>query len=310
MYKCRLERASENKSYRKNNIRQRLFICDLPHCSTFACFPVGKALTLFETNPPYALHQTNSAYCSPMNPLDNVRIILVEPGTPGNIGATARVLKTTGIHQLALVNPGEWDTPEARKFAHGSGNILDTCRVYPDLASAVADCHVVVGTTHRVGRFRDVITSPQLIVSQLATQIHHRRVALVFGREKDGLWHDELMLCHQLLRFPTAVSYPSLNLSHAVLLLTYELYAAVGETPPAPDIHPATAAEREQMYANIQHALNDIEFTPYNDDPDHFSRVLRRFFNKVDMEIRDVRAIQTICGQIRKFSRRHRSDPE
>ena len=245
-----------------------------------------------------------------MNPLDNVRIILVEPGTPGNIGATARVLKTTGIHQLVLVNPAEWDTPEARKFAHGSGDILDACLVYPDLASAVAECHVVVGTTHRVGRFRDVPTTPKVVVSQLASQIHHCRAALVFGREKDGLWHDELMLCHQLLRFPTAVSYPSLNLSHAVLLLTYALYAAVGETPSPPGVQLATTAEREQMYANIQHALNDIEFTPYNGNPDHFSRVLRRFFNKVDMEIRDVRAIQTICGQIRKFSRRHRSGAE
>ena len=241
-----------------------------------------------------------------MNPLDNIRVVLVEPATPGNIGATARVLKTTGLSQLALVNPGTWDTPEARTFAHGAGDILDSSQVFSSLAAAVADCHIVVGTTHRQGRFRTVTSEPHALIAQLAAQAHHRRVALVFGRERDGLWHEELALCHQVLRFPTAVAYPSLNLSHAVLLFTYGLYRAVGETPPAPAAPLATASERERMVAQIVQALAEIEFTPYNNEPDHFGRVLRRFFNKVELEVRDVRAIQTICGQIRKFSRRYR----
>ena len=238
--------------------------------------------------------------------MHNVRVILVEPATPGNIGATARVLKTVGIQKLVLVNPGAWDTPEARRFAHGSGDILDNCQLFPDLATAISDCHFVVGATHRIGRYREVISSPQQTVSQLATKVHHYQVGLVFGREKDGLWHDELMLCQQLLRFPTAVDYPSLNLSHAVLLLTYQLYTALGDAPAKPQLELASSGEREQMYANINQALTEIEFVPYNDDPQHFSKVLRRFFNKIDMEVRDIRAIQTICSQIRKFSRRHR----
>ena len=241
-----------------------------------------------------------------MNPLDNIRVVLVEPATPGNIGATARVLKTTGLSQLALVNPGAWDTPEARAFAHGAGDILDGSQVFSSLAAAVADCHIVVGTTHRQGRFRTVTSEPHTLIDQLAAQAHHRRVALVFGRERDGLWHEELALCQQVLRFPTAVAYPSLNLSHAVLLFTYGLYRAVGEAPPAPAAPLATASERERMVAQIVQALAEIEFTPYNNEPDHFGRVLRRFFNKVELEVRDVRAIQTICGQIRKFSRRYR----
>ena len=68
----------------------------------------------------------------------------------------------------------------------------------------------------------------------------------------------------------------------------------------------ATVDERERMFTQILQALAEIEFTPYNNEPDHFGRVLRRFFNKVDLEVRDVRAIQTICGQIRKFSHRYR----
>ena len=241
-----------------------------------------------------------------MSPLDNIRVVLVEPATPGNIGATARVLKTTGISKLALVNPGAWDTPEARTFAHGAGDILDTSQVFPNLDAAVADCHIVVGTTHRQGRFRTVTSAPGPLIDQLASQAHHRCIALVFGRERDGLWHEELEICHQVLRFPTAAAYPSLNLSHAVLLFAYGLYAAVSEKPSDSPVQLATAGERERMFAQILQALAEIEFTPYNNKPDHFGRVLRRFFNKVDLEVRDVRAIQTICGQIRKFSHRYR----
>ena len=241
------------------------------------------------------------------NPLDNIRVVLVEPASAGNIGATARVLKTTGIQQLCLVNPGAWDNDESRRLAHGSGEILDRCRIFPDLASAVAECHYVVGTTHREGRYREVIADPATVLAKVVDRLHHQRIALVFGREKDGLWQEELMRCHLLLRFPSAVAYPSLNLSHAVLLFAHALYSATTDPPPAPTAELATADDREQMYANITEALNAIEFTPYNGDPDHFGRVLRRFFNRVQLEIRDVRAIQTICGQIRKFGQRHRS---
>ena len=241
------------------------------------------------------------------NPLDNVRVVLVEPASPGNIGATARVLKTTGIQQLCLVNPGDWDNDESRRLAHGSGEILDRCLIFRDLPSAVTECHYVVGTTHREGRHREVIADPDTVLAKVVDRLPHQQIALVFGREKDGLWQEELMHCHMLLRFPSAVAYPSLNLSHAVLLFTYALYNATTDHTPAPIAELATAGDQEQMYANINEALSAIEFTPYNDDPDHFSRVLRRFFNRVQLEIRDVRAIQTICGQIRKFSQRHRS---
>jgi len=241
-----------------------------------------------------------------VNPLDNIRIVLVEPATPGNVGATARVLKNTGISRLVLVNPGTWDTPEARWMAHGSEEILDACEIYPDLPRAVADAHLVVGTTHRVGRFREVISTPREAIFQIASLAHHHQVAVVFGREKDGLWKGELLHCHQVIRFPSAVSYPSFNLSHAVLLSTYELFTAVQKVRPASRQNLASAVEREQLFRHLEEALAAIEFRPYNDDSRNFTRVIRRFFNKILLDKRDVRVIHRICGQIGKFAARHR----
>jgi len=237
-----------------------------------------------------------------MNPLDNVKVVLVEPAVPGNIGASARVLKNTGISRLALVNPGAWDTPEARWLAHGSEEILDRCEIHPDLPSALADAQLVVGTTHRVGRLRQVNSSPRSAIAQLAAQAHHHRIAVVFGREKDGLWRSELQHCHQLIRFPSAVAHPSLNLSHAVLLFTYELFTELRTTRPAPRRDLATAAERDHLHLHLSLVLGRIGFKPFNDDPANFSRVLHRFLNRSQIERLDALVIHKICSQIEKFA--------
>ena len=239
-----------------------------------------------------------------MNTLENITVVLVQPATPANIGATARVLKNTGIARLVLVNPGEWDTPEARWMAHGSEEILDSCEVHRDLSSAVAEAHLVVGTTHRLGRFREVVSTPQEAITQIASLAHHHRIAIVFGRERDGLWRSEIAHCQQLIRFPTATSYPSLNLSHAVLLFTYELFQAMRESEPAAPADLATAAEREHLYRHIGEAMDAIEFDHYNANPSHFAHILRRFFNRLDLDRRDVMVIHKICGQIQKYATR------
>ena len=249
-----------------------------------------------------------------MNPLDNIRIVLVEPANPGNIGAVARVLKNTGMHDLALVNPGQWDTPETRWMAHGSEEILNNCKVYENLPDAVQGAHFVIGATHRVGRFRDIDSSPRDTISELAGRAHTHRIALVFGREKDGLWRSELLHCHQLVRFPSAVSYPSLNLSHAVLLFAYEFYWTLREIPDrdTPGLGSstdtlATAGDRERLYDHVAAAMKAIDFRPYNDDPFNFARALRRFFDKSPLEKRDAMVLHKICGQIRKFALRSTS---
>jgi TrmH family RNA methyltransferase len=237
-----------------------------------------------------------------MNPFDNVKVVLVEPAAPGNIGSTARVLKNTGISRLALVNPGQWDTPEARWMAHGSEELLDRCEIHPDLPSALAEAQVVVGTTHRVGRLRQVNSSPREAIAELAELAHHHQIAVVFGREKDGLWREELQHCHRLLRFPTAVSHPSLNLSHAVLVFAYELFTALRGARPAPRRDLASAAERDRLHQHLSAVLGAIGFRPFNDDPANFSRVLHRFLNRSQVERLDAAVIHKICSQIEKFA--------
>ena len=242
------------------------------------------------------------------SPLGNFSVILVEPGIPGNIGAVARVLKNTGIGQLSLVNPGEWDLPETRWMAHASGEILDNCSVFPDLGSAVRNANLVIGTTCRAGRLRELEDDYRGLLRKACDCARSHRVALVFGRERDGLWSRELEQCHWLLRIPAAVPYPSFNLSHAVLLVVYELFHIAGkETSCSPSAERmeddlATAEQTERVIGNVLDAMAEIGFKAYNDDPGTFARVLRRFLTRTPLERRDAMVIHRICSQIRKFS--------
>ena len=236
--------------------------------------------------------------------LEGVRIVLVEPTSSGNIGAVARVMKNTGLSDLTIVNPKpDWDTLEARALAHGAGEILDGVTLVDELKSAVAHCHLVVGTTHRLGKQRDVIYPPEKISEKIRPVLPNGRIAVVFGREKDGLWQDELRLCRYLLRFPSAVSHPSYNLSHAVLLFAYALFNEMDHPSPAP-APLVPHEERERLFSRLEESLDQIGFKHYNSNPKNFDRVIRRFFNKIELDMRDIRVLLKICNQIRRFSLR------
>ena len=241
-----------------------------------------------------------------MNTRTNITVVLVEPAAPGNIGAVARVLKNTGLSQLRLVNPcPTWNTEEAKWMAHGSTDILEGARVYPDLSAALADVHFAIGATHRKGRYREVDDDFVSVLRSGMELAAHSHLGLVFGREKDGLWREELDLCQRLIRIPSAVAHPSFNLSQAVLLVTYELFRMSGEaTEPSPG-ELATGRELEQLYEDIRAAMELIEFKPYNDDPTNFGRVVRRVMSRIPLQRRDIKVVHMVCAQIRKFAARH-----
>jgi TrmH family RNA methyltransferase len=244
-------------------------------------------------------------------PLARISIVLVEPAAPGNVGSVARVMKNTGLSRLVLVRPGHWRTPEAEWMAHGSVDVLDTASTVADLSEAVADCGLVLGTTHRVGRFRVVEDDYRAALADTAALAAcGERVAMVFGREKDGLSREELLRCQRLIRIPSAVPHPSFNLSHAVLLVAYELYRRLGEPMQRQESAPlATATEVDRLVEHLLEAMATIGFRARNADTANFERVLRRFLGRSPLERRDAAVLHRIAGQIRKYARRG-ADPD
>jgi tRNA/rRNA methyltransferase len=149
--------------------------------------------------------------------------VLVAPRNPLNIGAAARAMSNFGHSELRLVNPYQVAFREARS-AVKSQYVLRDAREYADLAEAVADCVLVVGTTSRGPRvlehpLRRLELGGRLIAKRLATA----PVALLFGSEKFGLSNDDLSHCHWLMRIPTRDEHGSMNLGQAVAVCLYEI---------------------------------------------------------------------------------------
>ncbi len=154
---------------------------------------------------------------------NGLRIVLVSPRNPLNIGAAARAMSNFGFTDLRLVNPYTVAFHEARSAVR-SRYILDQTQVFDSLAGAVADCTLVVGTTavgHRdlhVPLYR-LETAGRLIREQLSSA----PTALLFGSEKFGLSNEDMSHCHWLLRIPTREEHGSMNLGQAVATCLYEL---------------------------------------------------------------------------------------
>jgi tRNA/rRNA methyltransferase len=154
---------------------------------------------------------------------ERLRVVLVSPRNPLNIGAAARAMSNFGFLRLRVVNPYEVAFREARS-AVGAASVLEAAEEFRSVAEAVADCTLVVGTT-AVGRrelqqpLRRLEYGVRLIRRRLAAS----PVALLFGSEKFGLSNDDLSHCHWLMRIPTRAEHESMNLGQAVAVCLYEL---------------------------------------------------------------------------------------
>jgi TrmH family RNA methyltransferase len=193
--------------------------------------------------------------------LDTVRVILVRPEEPGNVGGAARALKNFGVGRLVLVAPRVADPRRSLTRAHGAEDVIEGAEVVPDLETALAPCRRAWGTTRRRGKRRGIERAPRDAGRETAAlAAQGTEVAWVFGPESTGLTSRELALCSDRVVIPTSPRQPSLNLSHAVAVCLYETFLAhLENSPPAP--RPlATLAERHALYAQLEGALRAIGY--------------------------------------------------
>ena len=186
---------------------------------------------------------------------DGLRVVLVAPRNPLNIGAAARAMSNFGFSRLRVVNPYAVAFREARS-AVGAADLLATAEEYGTVAEAVADCVLVVGTTAARGRempqpLRRLQEGARLIRSRLKSG----NVALLFGSEKHGLSNQDLSHCHWLMRIPTEEEHGSMNLGQAVAVCLYELARSSKPARRERTEDLATAAQLELLYQTLAETL-------------------------------------------------------
>jgi TrmH family RNA methyltransferase len=204
--------------------------------------------------------------------IPDICFILYKPAVPGNIGASARAMKTMGFSELRLIDPADYLSGEAKMMAHGSHDILENCKVYDTYDNAIADISFVICTTAKRRSAKvDYIPAPQLARFIAGKSAVTGKIAVVFGSEESGLPNEILLKANVGVTIPMATEYPSLNLSQAVMTIAYELSAGAERIAPVEEklkmlLEPATppilenqrdAGEKRSERYNIQKQFPD-----------------------------------------------------
>jgi tRNA/rRNA methyltransferase len=193
-----------------------------------------------------------------------VRIVLLRPRNPENLGAIARAMKNFGLEDWAVAALGTHDFAAARRVAVHAEELLDRPRVVETLDEAVADCAWVVGTSSRRVRGKRRL-APDEVAAEALARAAEGRTAIVFGDERSGLTNAEVDRCHDLSAVPTAEGQPSMNLAQAVVVYAWELRraalaaAAAARSARAPPAG-ATDAELVQLEEALRRALRGAGF--------------------------------------------------
>jgi tRNA (cytidine32/uridine32-2'-O)-methyltransferase len=188
--------------------------------------------------------------------LSQIVVILVETETPGNLGASARAMKSMGLTSLRLVNPSRRESRDAYVRAVYAQDVLQHADHFATLNEAIADCAIVIGTTGKIERLDQPRYTPKELVSFLHTYHSTAKIALVFGRESQGLTVEELSLCHAHVRIPTNPACPSLNLGSAVQVLCYELFVGLLIEP---STSPSTSQVELASHEQLTYLLTQLE---------------------------------------------------
>ena len=235
--------------------------------------------------------------------LDRVSIVLVDTKTPANIGATARCMMNMGLTRLVLVNPPPDKNGDAVRLAAGADPILQQALVFSSLEEAVVGQGLVIGTSRQKSKRRKNILSPRDMALSVVPLLDRNNAAIVFGNEVNGLEIRDITLCHELVAIPSAEAFPSLNLSHAVMILAYELFVAAGASAAPSTRELAQTEDVELFYNQLQETLQAIGFFG-DQDSSRMMHSLRQIFGRSQLDNRDV---QILRGILRTFNRARKS---
>jgi TrmH family RNA methyltransferase len=237
---------------------------------------------------------------------DGVVVVLWETQNYVNIAGSIRAMKNFGLTRLRLVNPNGWDPWRIEGIAHDTHDIIEAARIYDNLPDALADCAWVVGMTARERRAKRSVGRPREIAPELLQRAGEAGpVALLFGREDNGLSNEALDLCHRTVTIPTNPEHSSLNLAQAVLLMAYEMWmvdqgAGQPFREPRHVAPPATTEQLEALFADTERALWAVDFFKSR-RTESVLRTVRELAYRTELDAREAAFLRAMAIEVQKF---------
>jgi len=233
-------------------------------------------------------------------------IVLVEPQLGENIGTTARAMANFGLWDLRLVNPRDgWPNEKAIAAASRADHVINKVRVFPTLAEAIADLSFVLATTARRRDLQKDVLGPDVAAQRLSAHIATGAGAgLLFGRERWGLYNEEVAVADAIVTLPVEAAFASLNIAQAVLVLAYEWRRQTDAALPfATGVSdPASKEELLRLFEHIEEALDGAGFFTVEDKRPTVVNNLRTMLTRGNFSSQEVR---TLHGIIAAIDRRH-----
>lgn len=222
---------------------------------------------------------------------------MVEPLYPINIGYMARCMKNFGFEKLLIVNPRTSLTDEAYRFSVHASDILDKAIIIKDFDTAIRDVDYVVGTTGKISlsdyNVNRIPITPNVLSENLRN--FNGSVGIVFGREDIGLKNEELDKCDCIVNIPANPRYPILNISHAAVIIFYEIYR-VSRSARKGRLRAPTNIEKDILYKYFDLILEKTEL------PEFKKRIARKIFRRmVGRAFLTGREVYTLIGVFRKL---------
>ena len=245
--------------------------------------------------------------------VDRVRVVLVEPQHPGNVGAVARAMANFGLDQLVLVAPPAWDPHRARWAAPGCDALIANARVVDTLDEALDGVHHVVASTARHRKQGQPVIDPPTFAEAVCAS--DTTWAVLFGREDNGLPASAVDRAERVLRIPTA-SHASLNLAQAALIVCQAVFlAATDGGTQAPgravggrtqtqtaklDHRPRAVADVVALEALVTHAVGLLERVGYTrgTSPEQVAVTLRSALQRAELAPHEVDALRGMVARV------------
>ena len=234
----------------------------------------------------------------------NLKVILVEPNGPLNVGSVARLCSNFEVDELRIVSPKcDIQSLEAKKMALKGQKYLDNCKIFDSLENAILDCDLVIASCGRVDISKDsfFVTSEDLF-NWIFSFEKISNLAIIFGREDRGLTNNELLLANKTFNIPASKNNPSLNLSHAVSIVLYELNKSSNRNPNS-ELEVFNIASSKQIrdsFGELEEMLLKVGYLLKHTSRAKISK-FKKYISRANTSSQEINVLRGIVHQINWF---------
>ena len=243
----------------------------------------------------------------------NLKVVLVEPKGPLNVGSIARLCANFNVNELRIVSPKcDIFSLQAKKMALKGYSYIENCKIFNTLQHALIDCDLVLATTGKIVNRKDsACQSVEDISKWISSLSQINSLAVLFGREDSGLTNHELLFAQKIINIPTSQDYSSLNLSHAVSIVLYEINKSYKEdlNQKLEVFNLASSKQIYDSFLEIEEMLLSVGYLLEHTSRAKISK-FKKYILRANTTVHEINVLRGIIHQINWFLNNSKRNPK